>query len=115
VAFKRVAVVTRGAGAIGSAIGDALEADGPRVVVVDRTGDVTADLSSENSARAGPPNLDGPHGKRCHVLGCRGFDAWVKGIEPLRVDASILPEEPSTVTNLTVIMIAERIFDRVYR
>jgi choline dehydrogenase len=40
----------------------------------------------------------------------------VKGIEGLRVvDASIIPEVPSTVTNLTVIMIAERIFDRVYR
>ena len=40
----------------------------------------------------------------------------VKGINGLRVvDASIIPEVPSTVTNLTVIMIAERIFDRVYR
>jgi choline dehydrogenase len=40
----------------------------------------------------------------------------VKGVERLRVaDASIIPEVPSTVTNLTVIMIAERIFDRVYR
>jgi choline dehydrogenase len=40
----------------------------------------------------------------------------VRGIEQLRVvDASILPEIPSTVTNLTVIMVAERIFDRVYR
>jgi choline dehydrogenase len=40
----------------------------------------------------------------------------VKGIERLRVvDASIMPEVPSTVLNLGVIMIAERIFDRVYR
>jgi choline dehydrogenase len=40
----------------------------------------------------------------------------VKGIERLRVvDASIIPEVPSTVTNLTVIMLAERIFARVYR
>ena len=40
----------------------------------------------------------------------------VKGIERLRVvDASIIPEVPSTVTNLTVIMVAERIFERVYR
>jgi choline dehydrogenase len=39
----------------------------------------------------------------------------VKGIERLRViDASIIPEVPSTVLNLTVIMMAERIFDRVY-
>ncbi len=39
-----------------------------------------------------------------------------KGIERLRVvDASIIPEVLSTVTNLTVILTAERIFDRVYR
>jgi len=30
------------------------------------------------------------------------------------VDASIMPEVPSTVTNLTTIMIAERIYQRVY-
>jgi choline dehydrogenase len=40
----------------------------------------------------------------------------VHGIERLRVvDASIIPEVPSTVTNLTVIMLAERIFARAYR
>lgn len=40
----------------------------------------------------------------------------MKGFERLRVvDASIIPEVPSTVTNLTVIMIAERVFSRVYR
>jgi choline dehydrogenase len=40
----------------------------------------------------------------------------VNGIDHLRVvDASIMPEVPSTVLNLGVIMIAERIFDRVYR
>jgi choline dehydrogenase len=40
----------------------------------------------------------------------------VKGIERLRaVDASIIPELPSAVTDLNVIMVAERIFDRVYR
>lgn len=40
----------------------------------------------------------------------------VKGLDRLRVvDASIVPEVPSTVTNLTVIMIAEQIFRRVYR
>jgi NAD(P)-dependent dehydrogenase (short-subunit alcohol dehydrogenase family) len=52
VASERVAVVTGGAGALGSAIASALEADGLRVVVIDRTGDVTADLSSESSTRA---------------------------------------------------------------
>lgn len=40
----------------------------------------------------------------------------VKGVDHLRVvDASIIPEVPSTVTNLTVIMVAERIVERVYR
>jgi choline dehydrogenase len=39
----------------------------------------------------------------------------VHDIERLRVvDASIIREVPSTVTNLTVIMLAERIFQRVY-
>jgi choline dehydrogenase len=39
----------------------------------------------------------------------------VHGIERLRVvDASIIPEVPSTVTNLTVIMVAERIYQRAY-
>jgi choline dehydrogenase-like flavoprotein len=30
------------------------------------------------------------------------------------VDASIIPEVPSSTTNLTVIMLAERIFQRAY-
>src|SRR5246127_4237417 len=39
----------------------------------------------------------------------------VKGLAGLRVvDASILPEIPSCATNLTTIMVAERIYERVY-
>jgi choline dehydrogenase len=39
----------------------------------------------------------------------------VKGLSGLRVvDASIIPEIPSAATNLTVIMLAERIYQRVY-
>jgi choline dehydrogenase len=39
----------------------------------------------------------------------------VKGVNGLRVvDASIIPEIPSAPTNLTVIMLAERIYQRVY-
>jgi choline dehydrogenase len=30
------------------------------------------------------------------------------------VDASIIPEVPSSTTNVTVIMLAERIYQRVY-
>ncbi len=39
----------------------------------------------------------------------------VKGVDGLRVvDASIIPEVPSTVTNVTVIMLAERTFQRAF-
>jgi choline dehydrogenase len=39
----------------------------------------------------------------------------VKGVNGLRVvDASIIPDIPSAAINLTVIMLAERIFQRVY-
>ena len=39
----------------------------------------------------------------------------VKGLTGLRVvDASIIPEVPSVATNLTTIMIAEHIYQRVY-
>jgi NAD(P)-dependent dehydrogenase (short-subunit alcohol dehydrogenase family) len=48
---ERVAVITGGGGAIGSAIASTLAADGLQIVVVDRTGDVEADLSSESSIR----------------------------------------------------------------
>jgi 3-oxoacyl-[acyl-carrier protein] reductase len=49
---RRVAVVTGGAGAIGSAITDALQGNGHRTVVLDRVGEVVCDLSSEPSTRA---------------------------------------------------------------
>ena len=44
---QRVAVVTGGAGAIGSAIVESLASSGHRAVVIDRAGDVSADLSVE--------------------------------------------------------------------
>lgn len=53
----------------------------------------------------------------------RGIDGWtvvdsvgsVKGVAGLRVvDASIIPKVPSSTTNVTVIMLAERIFQRIY-
>ena len=46
-----VAVVTGGAGAIGSAIVRALQASGHETVVVDREGTIAADLGSEASTR----------------------------------------------------------------
>jgi choline dehydrogenase len=55
--------------------------------------------------------MGGP-GDRWAVVDALGA---VKGVTGLRVvDASIMPEVPSTVTNLTTIMIAERISQRVY-
>src|SRR5580704_8613717 len=47
----RVAVVTGGAGAIGSAIVRALQASGHETVVIDREGTIAADLGSEASTR----------------------------------------------------------------
>ena len=44
-------------------------------------------------------------------------DAWgnVRGIEALRVvDASILPDIPSVATNVTTIMLAERIAAKLF-
>jgi choline dehydrogenase len=44
-----------------------------------------------------------------------GSAGAVKGVGGLRVaDASIIPEVPSSTTNVTVIMLAERIYQRVY-
>jgi NAD(P)-dependent dehydrogenase (short-subunit alcohol dehydrogenase family) len=48
----RVAVVTGGAGAIGSAIVESLAVSGHRVAVIDRDADISADLSVEESTRA---------------------------------------------------------------
>jgi NAD(P)-dependent dehydrogenase (short-subunit alcohol dehydrogenase family) len=47
----RVAVVTGGAGAIGSAIVEALRATGHKTVVIDQTGTFAADLGSEVATR----------------------------------------------------------------
>lgn len=64
---QRVAVITGGAGAIGSAITVALRASGHRTVVLDRVGDVTCDLSSEESTRQGAATVLDRYG-RCDVL-----------------------------------------------
>jgi 3-oxoacyl-[acyl-carrier protein] reductase len=63
----RVAVVTGGAGAIGSAIVNALQAVGHHVVVIDREGDISADLSSQESTQAAAAAVLAQHG-RCDVF-----------------------------------------------
>src|ERR1700678_2056265 len=63
----RVAVITGGAGAIGSAIASALRRSGHQAVVVDRTGDVICDLASEQSTRQAAAEVLARYG-RCDVF-----------------------------------------------
>ena len=63
----RVAVVTGGAGAIGTAIVAALAEAGHRTVVLDRTGDIACDLESESSSRQAAAAVLDRYG-RCDVL-----------------------------------------------
>jgi NAD(P)-dependent dehydrogenase (short-subunit alcohol dehydrogenase family) len=67
VASQRIAVVTGGAGAIGAAIASALDAAGLQVVIVDRHGEIEADLSSQSSTRAAAASVLERHG-RCDVF-----------------------------------------------
>jgi choline dehydrogenase len=81
----------------------------------DITDDALPEVIASNLAVYGHPTstvpMGGP-GDRWGVVDALGA---VQGVPGLRVvDASIMPEVPSTVTNLTTIMIAERIFQRVY-
>ena len=64
---NRVAVITGGAGAIGSAVASALRGSGHQTVVLDRTGDVICDLSSEQSTRQAAAQVLDRYG-RCDVL-----------------------------------------------
>ena len=68
-----------------------------------------------NLAAYGHPTSTAPMGSADVPWSVVDSVGAVHGIERLRVvDASIIPEVPSTVTNLTTIMVAERIFQRVY-
>jgi 3-oxoacyl-[acyl-carrier protein] reductase len=70
---QRVAVVTGGAGAIGSAIVAALRASGHLTVVLDRAGGIVCDLSSASSTQAAAAEVLQRHG-RCDVLvHCAGY------------------------------------------
>ncbi|MGY1496836.1 SDR family NAD(P)-dependent oxidoreductase [Streptomyces sp. QTS52] len=64
---RRVAVVTGGSGAIGSAIVSALREAGLNAVSLDRDGDVAGDLSSEESTRSAAAEVLERYG-RCDVL-----------------------------------------------
>ncbi len=65
---QRVAVVTGGGGAIGSAIVEMLKASGHRTVAIGRnSGDVRADLSLESETKAAAADILETYG-RCDVL-----------------------------------------------
>jgi NAD(P)-dependent dehydrogenase (short-subunit alcohol dehydrogenase family) len=63
----RIAVITGGAGAIGTAITRALQEAGHRAVVLDREGDVACDLSSVTSTKAAAAAVLERYG-RCDVF-----------------------------------------------
>ena len=62
-----VALVTGGAGFIGSAIVERLESDGHRVAVLDRDSEYAVDLSDEQSVRSAARRVLAHHG-RCDVI-----------------------------------------------
>jgi 3-oxoacyl-[acyl-carrier protein] reductase len=64
---ERVAVVTGGSGAIGSAIVHALRSAGHRTIVLDREGDIHVDLSDEQSTRRAAAQVLDQHG-HCDVF-----------------------------------------------
>jgi len=65
--MTRVAVITGGAGAIGSAIVSALDAAGHETVVLDREGGIPVDLARQCEVNAAAATLLARHG-RCDVL-----------------------------------------------
>jgi choline dehydrogenase len=79
------------------------------------TDDDLPEVIARNIAVYGHPTSTVPMGGAADPWGVVDAVGAVKGLSSLRVvDASIIPEVPSTVTNLTTIMVAERIFQRVY-
>lgn len=80
-----VAVVTGGAGFIGSAIVERLEAEGHRVAVLDREAEYAVDLSDEQAVRAAARNVLADHG-RCDVLVHAAASFELATLTDLRVD-----------------------------
>ena len=85
------------------------------------SGDAVADDDSlartiaANLAIYGHPTATAPMGGSDDPWAVVDSVGAVKGVNGLRVvDASIIPDIPSAAINLTVIMLAERIFQRVY-
>ena len=77
--------------------------------------DSLAQTIAANLAIYGHPTATAPMGGSDDPWAVVDSVGAVKGVNGLRVvDASIIPDIPSTAINLTVIMLAERIFQRVY-
>jgi choline dehydrogenase len=77
--------------------------------------DTLAQVIAANLAVYGHPTSTAPMGGPGDPWAVVDSVGAVKGLRGLRVaDASIIPEVPSSTTNVTVIMLAERIYQRVY-
>jgi choline dehydrogenase len=77
--------------------------------------DALAQVIAANPAVYGHPTSTAPMGGPGDPWAVVDSLGAVKGLSGLRVaDASIIPEVPSSTTNVTVIMLAERICQRVY-
>lgn len=77
--------------------------------------DALTRIIAENPAVYGHPTSTVPMGGPGDPWAVVDSVGAVKGVRGLRVaDASIIPEVPSSTTNVTVIMVAERIYQRVY-
>ena len=74
-----------------------------------------AEMVASNLAVYGHPTSTAPMGGSGDPWAVVDSVGAVKGVSGLRVaDASIIPEVPSATTNVTVIMLAERLYRRVY-
>jgi choline dehydrogenase len=77
--------------------------------------DALAEIIAANAAVYGHPTSTAPMGGDGDPWAVVDAVGAVKGVSGLRVvDASIIPEIPSSTTNVTVIMVAEHIYQRVY-
>jgi choline dehydrogenase-like flavoprotein len=73
------------------------------------------EVIAANLATYGHPTSTVPMGGATDPEAVVDSAGAVRGLQSLRVvDASIIPRVPSTVTNLTTIMVAEHIYRRAY-
>ena len=74
-----------------------------------------AEVVAANLAIYGHPTSSVPMGGSADPWAVVDSVGTLRGVSGLRVvDASIIPEAPSATTNMTVIMLAEHIYQRAY-